>query len=134
MRTTRAVVYAVGVGLALAACSSGGGLGTVDGEGLKLGDCFNQSDAQVESAKFDLVPCTDEHQGEVYIVRSGMNVPDDFSDRMISEWETYTGLTYDTATAYVNIVSWALGGTSDPHLVVASYAADGPSTGSIRAN
>ena len=128
MRTLRAVVCAVGAGLALTACSSGGGSTTVAGQDLKLGDCFNQSDAQVALDKFDVVPCAAEHQGEVYLVASGTDVTADFSDTMITEWEKYTGATYDPANAYGYIVS------SDPVMVVASFPAAGTSTGSIKGN
>ena len=131
MRTLRAVVYAVGAGLALTACSSGGGSTTVDGQSLKVGDCFNQSDAQVDLDKVDLVPCTEQHLGEVYLVARGSDISNaspDFSETMISEWEKYTGATYDPVNAYGYIIS------GDPLLVVASIPAEGTSTGSVRGN
>ncbi len=129
MRIYRVVALCLGFGLALSACSSGGGGGPTKIGDLKIGDCFNHD---AEATSVDVVACSEPHDFEVYLFVRLEDIM--LSDAILfEEWENYTGEVYDSTKVNSMLLTFTSDGDG-PDMVVSSHNLEGKSTGSIKAN
>lgn len=90
---------------------------------LKVGDCIlNVSNLDQQVAKIEVVPCSIEHEGEVFAVGQSLsNDESTLTDYCTSQYEGYIGIAWVNSNLKATYFHAATGDTTDVQCIV--YAA-----------